>query len=91
MRVSKHTRCASTIHGLLKRVGVGLLTLRRELLFAEEAVSTSNLERSDVSLADFNAPGGSVSADLIHDTTELVAEDVALGKLDDCAVEEMQI
>lgn len=91
MRVSKHTRRASTIHGLLKRVGVCLLALRRELLFAEEAISTGNLERSDVSLADFDAPGGSVSADLVHNTTELMTEDVALGKLDDCAVEEMQV
>jgi hypothetical protein len=28
---------------------------------------------------------------LVHDTTELMTEDVALGKLDDCAVEEMQV
>jgi hypothetical protein len=28
---------------------------------------------------------------LVHDTTELMTEDVTLGKLDDCAVEEMQV
>jgi len=74
---------------MLSSVGVGLLTLRRKLLLAEEAITTSNLERSDVSLADFNT--GDFSADLFDDTAEFVAQDVALGELDDCAVKEMQV
>ncbi|KAI6749979.1 hypothetical protein HG531_007244 [Fusarium graminearum] len=55
----------------------------------EEAVAASNLERSNVASADINACN--TSTDLINDTAELVAQDVTLGELDDCAVEEMQV
>lgn len=87
--VAKHARRTTTVHSTLSSIGVSLLTLRRKLLLAEEAITTSNLERSDVSLANFNT--GDSCADLVDDTAELVAQDVAFAELDDCAMEEMQV
>jgi hypothetical protein len=89
MRVTKHTRGTSTVHGALSSVGVCLFALRRELLLAEEAVAASNLERSDVAPSDLDALDA--SADLVDDTAELVTQNVTLGELDDCAVEEMHV
>jgi hypothetical protein len=89
MRVAKHTSGTSTVHGTLSGVGVCLLTLGRELLFTEEAVTASNLERSDVAPSDIDARDA--SADLVNNTAELVAQDVTLGELNDCSMEEMQV
>lgn len=75
MAVSEHASGLATIHGLLHSVRVGLLTLRRQFLLAEEAVTASNLERSDVTLANFDTSHS--GANLVNDTAELVTENVA--------------
>jgi hypothetical protein len=79
MRISKHARRASTIHALGSGVGVCLLALTRELLAAKEALSASDLEGGDVALPNLNTVLANAWADLLDDTTELVAEDVAFG------------
>lgn len=89
MGIPKHSRSPPAIHGPLSRIGVRLLTLRRELLFAEEAVAAGNLEGRDITLADLDSRDG--RPDLVDDAAEFMAQDVAFGELDDGAVQEMQV
>lgn len=87
--IAKHAGRAPPVHGLGRRVGVGLLALRRQLLLAKEAVAAGNLERGDVAAAGLDT--AHTGPDAVDNAAELVAEYVALGQLDDGAVQEMQV
>ena len=87
--VAKDAGGAAAVHGLGLGVGVGDLALGRELVLAEEAVAAGNLERNDIALADLDLLDA--GADLIDNTAELVAEDVALVHLHDGTVVEMEV
>lgn len=80
VRVAKHARRLAAVHGVLGRVGVGALALRRQLLLAEEAVTAGDLEGRDVAAALLDALD--LGPDLVDDAAKLVAENVALCHLD---------
>lgn len=63
----------------LCRVRIRLLALRRQLLLAVVTVAARDLERRDVALALLDLLHG--GSDLINNTAELVAQNVALVEL----------
>lgn len=87
--VAKDASSAAAVHGLGLRVGVGDLALAGELVLAEEAVAAGNLEGNNVALADLGLLD--LWTDLLDNTAELVAEDVALVHLHDGTVEEVKV
>lgn len=89
VRVSEHTSSTAAVHSVLHRVRVRALALRRLLPLAVVAVATGNLEASDYSVALLEILDA--SAHLIHNTTKLVAKDVALLQLDDGAMVQVKV
>ena len=74
---------------MLRRIGVGALTLRRKFLLAVHAIAACDLETGDDAIAFLQVLD--LGTELVDFTAELVAEDVAFLELDDGAVEEVQV
>jgi hypothetical protein len=89
MRISKYACCPSTIQTLRSRIRVCPFALRRELLFTEEAISTSDLERSDIPLPDLHFVDS--VANCLYNSAELVSQDVTICELYNNSMVEMQI
>lgn len=89
MRITKHTSGPATVHGVLDCVGVGALALGGLLLLAVVAISTRNLEACNHSVALLQVLDA--WSHFVHNAAELVAEDVALLKLNDRAMVEVKV
>ena len=84
MTVSKHARGVPAIHGVCKRIRIRLLALRRQLLLAVTAPTASDPEARNDTIALVRPAHR--RARTLQDTAELVAENIALLRLVDCAV-----
>lgn len=84
VRVAEHASSAAAVHGVLDRVRVRALALRRLLLVAVVAVSAGDLETGNDSVALLQVLHA--GPHLVDNAAEFMAEDVAFLQLDDRAV-----
>jgi hypothetical protein len=89
VRVSEHACGPAAVHGVLNSVRIGALALRRLFLVAVIALPAGDLEGCDHTVTLLQILD--TRSHLVHDTAELVAQDVALLQLNNSAMVKVQV
>lgn len=89
MRIPKYTPHLLAIQHLMDSRCIRLLASRRKILLAKPTLTARDDEAIHNAISNFAL--GNFRPDLLDDTAEFVAEDIALFHLDNDAVQEMHV